>query len=127
LNCLDGVFSKEDIIVIFTSNYPERLDEALIREGRVDLKFEFKNPNKDMIELYLRDQFTEFNSTEFDYLFGDYEPKLPMVNIQGIILKSRGKSLRDIMGEIITENESFTPKLPKLPKEVRTKKSKLNG
>lgn len=127
LNCLDGVFSKEDIIVIFTSNYPERLDEALIREGRVDLKFEFKNPNKDMIELYLKDQFAEFDEMDFDYLFGDYEPKLPMVNIQGIILKSRGKSLRDIMGEIITENESFIPKLPKLPKEVRTKKSKLNG
>ena len=77
-----------------------------------------------MIELYLSDQFTEFNPTEFDYLFGDYEPKLPMVNIQGIILKSRGKSLRDIMKEIINENKSF---IPKLPKEVRTKKSKLNG
>ena len=97
--------------------------EYIDREGRVDLKFEFKNPNKDMIELYLRDQFTEFNPTEFDYLFGDYEPKLPMVNIQGIILKSRGKSLRDIMSEIITENESFTPRLPK---EMKTKKSKLN-
>ncbi|KAK7065411.1 mitochondrial chaperone [Halocaridina rubra] len=38
LNCLDGVASTEARIVFMTTNYPERLDSALIRPGRVDLK-----------------------------------------------------------------------------------------
>lgn len=38
LNCLDGVASTEARIVFMTTNYPERLDPALIRPGRVDFK-----------------------------------------------------------------------------------------
>ncbi|CAL4059031.1 unnamed protein product, partial [Meganyctiphanes norvegica] len=38
LNCMDGVASSEGRIVFMTTNYPERLDPALIRPGRVDLK-----------------------------------------------------------------------------------------
>ncbi|RXG70310.1 Mitochondrial chaperone BCS1 [Armadillidium vulgare] len=37
LNCLDGVASTEARIVFMTTNYPERLDPALIRPGRIDL------------------------------------------------------------------------------------------
>ncbi|XP_049852911.1 mitochondrial chaperone BCS1 [Schistocerca gregaria] len=38
LNCLDGVASTEARILFMTTNYLERLDPALIRPGRVDLK-----------------------------------------------------------------------------------------
>lgn len=38
LNCLDGVASTEERIVFMTTNYPERLDPALTRPGRVDMK-----------------------------------------------------------------------------------------
>lgn len=38
LNCLDGVASTEARIVFMTTNYLDRLDPALIRPGRVDLK-----------------------------------------------------------------------------------------
>ncbi|RZF40089.1 hypothetical protein LSTR_LSTR002492 [Laodelphax striatellus] len=38
LNCLDGVASAEARILFMTTNYIERLDPALIRPGRVDLK-----------------------------------------------------------------------------------------
>ncbi|XP_045624338.1 mitochondrial chaperone BCS1 isoform X2 [Procambarus clarkii] len=38
LNCLDGVASTEARIVFMTTNYPERLDPALIRPGRIDVK-----------------------------------------------------------------------------------------
>ncbi|CAG9769007.1 unnamed protein product [Ceutorhynchus assimilis] len=38
LNCLDGVASTEARIVFMTTNYISRLDPALIRPGRVDLK-----------------------------------------------------------------------------------------
>lgn len=38
LNCLDGVASSEARILFMTTNYLERLDPALIRPGRVDVK-----------------------------------------------------------------------------------------
>ena len=39
LNAIDGVTSTEGRIVFMTTNYPERLDAALIRPGRVDFRY----------------------------------------------------------------------------------------
>lgn len=41
LNALDGVGRANGQIFILTTNYRERLDSALIRNGRVDVHFEF--------------------------------------------------------------------------------------
>lgn len=38
LNALDGLTSAEDLVVIMTTNHPERLDPALIRPGRIDYR-----------------------------------------------------------------------------------------
>jgi len=43
LNCLDGIGHATGQIVIMTTNYVDRLDEALIRAGRADMWVEFKN------------------------------------------------------------------------------------
>ena len=40
LNALDGVASPEGMITIMSSNYPERIDAALKRPGRVDVHVE---------------------------------------------------------------------------------------
>ena len=37
LNLLDGVVSGNNLFLIMTTNYVEKLDPALIREGRCDL------------------------------------------------------------------------------------------
>lgn len=39
LNVLDGVASSEERILFMTTNYPNKLDPALTRPGRVDMKF----------------------------------------------------------------------------------------
>ncbi|CCG81549.1 putative BCS1-like ATPase [Taphrina deformans PYCC 5710] len=41
LNALDGVAAQEGRIVILTTNFLDRLDDALIRPGRVDMRIEF--------------------------------------------------------------------------------------
>jgi mitochondrial chaperone BCS1 len=38
LNCLDGVGLQEGRLLIMTTNYIDRLDDAPIRPGRVDRK-----------------------------------------------------------------------------------------
>jgi len=42
LEVLDGVMEMEGRMLIITTNYPERLDKALIRPGRIDLKLRFR-------------------------------------------------------------------------------------
>lgn len=46
LNTLDGVASQEDRVLIITTNYAEKLDKALIRPGRVNIKVEFQLANR---------------------------------------------------------------------------------
>jgi mitochondrial chaperone BCS1 len=55
LNAIDGVASQEGRVLIMTTNYPEKLDDALMRPGRVDMKVEFKLASRVQIrELFLR-------------------------------------------------------------------------
>lgn len=49
LNLLDGVLETPGRILIITSNYPEKLDKALVRPGRIDVKIEFKNASREFI------------------------------------------------------------------------------
>ncbi|KAK5262905.1 hypothetical protein LTR96_011636 [Exophiala xenobiotica] len=54
LNAIDGVAAPEDRVLIMTTNYPERLDDALVRPGRVDMKIEFNRASKQQIrEIFL--------------------------------------------------------------------------
>jgi hypothetical protein len=41
LNCLDGTFSKNNVVVVMTTNHKENLDPALIGSGRMDYTLEF--------------------------------------------------------------------------------------
>ena len=41
LNTLDGIARKNKLITIMTTNFKDRLDEALIRPGRIDMVLEF--------------------------------------------------------------------------------------
>ena len=55
LNAIDGVASQEGRVLIMTTNYPDKLDSALIRPGRCDLKIGFKLASKQQAkELFLR-------------------------------------------------------------------------
>lgn len=38
LNALDGLTSAEDLMVVMTTNHPDRLDPALVRPGRIDYR-----------------------------------------------------------------------------------------
>jgi len=49
LNLLDGVLETPNRILIITSNYPERLDKALIRPGRIDLNIHFDYADMEII------------------------------------------------------------------------------
>lgn len=95
LNVLDGVLSSDGRITILTTNYPERLDEALIRPGRVDIhsKFELCKHNEmrrlfqrfypahaELADVFANLWFTEKSAAEIQSLFMHYpEDPRPMI------------------------------------------------
>jgi SpoVK/Ycf46/Vps4 family AAA+-type ATPase len=62
LNTLDGATSKEGIFLIGTTNYPEKIDPALInRAGRFDRAYEIKQPDDNLRSEYLQKKnFSQF-------------------------------------------------------------------
>lgn len=73
LNGLDGVLGLNDVVVLMTANHPEVLDEALIRDGRVDLRVEVPYLGDKEIHRYIQMMFPDepYNATlTFDPLPG---------------------------------------------------------
>lgn len=55
LNAIDGVTASQGRLLIMTTNYPDRLDAALIRPGRADVHYELGPTDADMARrLFLR-------------------------------------------------------------------------
>ncbi|CAG8663026.1 10617_t:CDS:2 [Ambispora gerdemannii] len=63
LNALDGVASSEERIIFMTTNHVDRLDRALIRPGRVDVKEHFGNAS----EYQIRSMFLRFYEGEHEW------------------------------------------------------------
>lgn len=86
LNAIDGVASQEGKLFFMTTNHIEKLDAALIRPGRCDLKLEVKLATKMQIER----MFLRFypNETELMHQFVSQIPanELSMASLQGHFL-----------------------------------------
>ena len=72
LNLIDGVLEQSGRILIITTNFPKKLDKALIRPGRIDLKIKFKKCNKkvckDIISFYFdNNKIPNFKFNEYKY------------------------------------------------------------
>lgn len=49
LNLIDGVLETPGRILILSTNYPDKLDKALVRPGRIDMKIHLEKCSKKMI------------------------------------------------------------------------------
>lgn len=74
LNIIDGVLETPGRILILTSNYPDKLDKALLRPGRIDLIIQFKECDFEQ----LKQMFDHFYQKDlyYDYslISGIYVP-----------------------------------------------------
>jgi chaperone BCS1 len=62
LNLLDGTLEVSGRILAISSNFPERIDRALIRPGRIDMIIHFKKCNRQI----LQEMITSFYDTNLD-------------------------------------------------------------
>ncbi|AYV81583.1 MAG: putative AAA+ family ATPase [Harvfovirus sp.] len=87
LNLIDGTLEQPGRILIFTTNYPEKIDDALIRPGRIDLKIDFKKCSnmmiRDIVEYYFGEKLG--STVAFpDYIFAPAEIFQYCMNSSGI-------------------------------------------
>lgn len=73
LNIFDGILELHDTIYIITTNHPDKLDPALIRPGRINMRLELKKMIKsEMMKMFsykYRNKETNKNLENFEHLF----------------------------------------------------------
>jgi ATP-dependent 26S proteasome regulatory subunit len=72
LNIMDGILEIDNRVLVMTSNFPEKIDHALLRGGRIDVNANFKNcTNKtiiEMIEFYYSIKLTDEDKNNINML-----------------------------------------------------------
>lgn len=111
LNALSGVAQKNKLIVVITTNYVDKLDPALLREGRCDFKMEIKNPTKEVVEEYISRIFKQV------IRLSEYVSK-PFVHIQEAVIRNindKERCINIIEKGLGTAGESPETKVRKRP------------
>jgi hypothetical protein len=103
LNLLDGTLESSGRIICISSNFPERIDRALIRPGRIDMIIHFKKCNVAV----LREMVSSFSGipdmTVYDSVVMDY--KWSPAEINQILFRNFGN-----VDEAIKELQILEPK-----------------
>ena len=107
LNLLDGVLETPGRILVITSNYPEKLDKAFVRPGRIDVKIEFKHADRE----FLLDMFNKF-----------YTLALKPTDIPDDLVDQFTPA--EIMESMCYHFKSYAHALEHLAKKLSTKKAK---
>ena len=66
LNVIDGIMERTGQVFVMSANYPEKLDEALLRPGRIDCKIHFNAFSTTLMFDYIKNFFEK---EEHDYYF----------------------------------------------------------
>ena len=93
LNLVDGLCSTHGRIMIMTTNRIDKLDPALIRPGRIDLKLEVGYVNREI--------FDQFTMSFFDRVVSDkivISDKLTCAELQDMVLQ--GMDIIDILKKV---------------------------
>ena len=98
INLLDGVMYKAGLITFITTNHPEMMDKALLRQGRIDTVVEMNYPRKRDVRSMMMDMLktripcTDARSAEFDKFYALIEKrKITMAALVLFIFRHREK------------------------------------
>ncbi len=104
LNTIDGFLARDGVILIMTTNYPEKLDSALIRAGRIDYKVKFTNcTHNQLVKMF--NKFYPNDSTysqAFAEIINNFSRQYSPAEIQELLMhffKKPAKELIDLLQE----------------------------
>jgi hypothetical protein len=101
LNILDGIIELHGIMIIMTTNYPEKIDSALVRPGRFDFKYEFKRASKKIIKEMLQFKYnlSKDKINKYNEIMNIKDEIISPAEIQSICFKN--KNIEDAINDII--------------------------
>jgi hypothetical protein len=102
LNLLDGTLEASGRILAISSNFPDRIDRALIRPGRIDMIIHFKKCNRQILQEMVN-SFYDINI--YDWTNEELDYKWSPAEINQILFRNFG-SYSDAIDEIKTLNPS---------------------
>lgn len=103
MDIFDGNDYLHECLIIITTNYPEKLDRALIRPGRIDSKIEFEPADKKIIINVLLTFYTK-TIDEINKDLGDFDGKIPQSKLINSIILPNIKDYQSAIKEIINKN-----------------------
>jgi mitochondrial chaperone BCS1 len=110
LNAVDGPTSSEGRVLVFTTNNPGSLDQALLRPGRVDYRLEFRAADRGQAhDLFLRFFPGETAAAEAFGAALDGRT-LTMADLQGILLAA--ERLEDALARLSADQRAGEPGAP---------------
>ena len=110
INILDGVLYKHGIIIFITTNHPEKLDNALLRMGRIDLIIQLNYPREQEIKKLFFDINDKLATNDelvviYDKFYNSIKTKkITMSAIVNFLFKYRIKCMDNIK-ELIDTNQ----------------------
>ena len=87
LNLIDGVLETPGRILILSTNHPEKLDRALVRPGRIDIKVHLEKCSKDMIRDILNHYYENDERVEESILDGLFDKNITPAELYQICFK----------------------------------------
>ena len=104
LNALDGVAASEGRIIFMTTNFVEKLDAALVRPGRIDVKYYIGNANGKQAErMFLRFFPTEQETAQsFRQLVDGSQKEISPATIQAHLIMHKNNAV-DALQSLKTE------------------------
>lgn len=89
---LDGLYSTEDTIYIATTNHIDRLDPAMIRHGRFDIKEKIEGFDENLTMKFLH--HFGYDKKFFDeYIKGNFEYPIQPAKLQAFIMEHRSREM----------------------------------
>jgi chaperone BCS1 len=119
LNAIDGVASQEGRLFMMTTNHIEKLDPALLRPGRTDVRCEFKRASKKQItemfhRFYPKSDFPNMSDKLVNTLVDSIpEYTVPMAALQEHFMRYRDEPDRavnryhELLNETRNDNSEF--------------------
>ncbi|KAI8583676.1 hypothetical protein K450DRAFT_222254 [Umbelopsis ramanniana AG] len=106
LNAIDGVAAQEGRILCMTTNHIERLDPALIRPGRIDVRILFENATQAQAAELFRKFYPRIPEIEAAMMSKEFSSSIPdrqfsMAHLQGYLMGQKNDPVAAVTG--ITE------------------------
>lgn len=116
LNAIDGILSVHGRILFATTNHIEKLDPALLREGRFDFKIKLDYADEEVVKLFFNNYFPKYNISN-NFRIKD---KITSAKIQNLILKNLDNPKKILSklfkGNILESSLLFNPEFDKASK-----------